>query len=188
MAWVSNNRFYFGRNMDIERSFGEGVVIVPRRYTLTFKKEPAQQVKYAMIGIGSVAKEYPLYAEAVNERGLGVAATYFPGLAQYAAEEKDGHFNVASHELIPWILARYATVDEAYDDLTRLNLMGLPFMDGLPVTEQHWLVSDRHRSVVIEFTEGGLHLTNLRTYLGVTAGQPQATSWDNLPLTALGQG
>ncbi|OLV20098.1 Choloylglycine hydrolase [Deinococcus marmoris] len=192
--------------MDIERSFGEQVVITPRGYPLTFKREAAQTVKYAMIGMGSVAQDYPLYAEAVNERGLGVAGTYFPGFAKYATEEKEGHFNVAAYELIPWILSRYATVDEAYDDLTRLNLMALSLMDGLPVAELHWLVSDRKRSVVIEFTEAGLqltedpiglltnnpsaawHLMNLRTYLGVTAEQPEETSWDGLPLTALGQG
>ena len=33
-----NGDFYFGRNLDLEYSFGERVVITPRKYPLTFKR------------------------------------------------------------------------------------------------------------------------------------------------------
>ena len=41
-----------------------------------------------MIGMASVAEEYPLYAEAVNEKGLGMAGLNFPGNAFYPLEGK----------------------------------------------------------------------------------------------------
>ena len=33
-----NGDFYFGRNLDLEYSFGEQVVITPRNYPFTFKR------------------------------------------------------------------------------------------------------------------------------------------------------
>ena len=38
---------------------------------------------YALIGMADVRDGYPLYAEAVNEKGLGMAGLYFPGNAFY---------------------------------------------------------------------------------------------------------
>ena len=74
-----NGDFYFGRNMDLEYRFGEKVVITPRNYVLPLKVHPAQKLSYAMIGMAAVREEYPLYAEAVNENGLGMAGLNFPG-------------------------------------------------------------------------------------------------------------
>ena len=39
---------------------------------------------YAMIGMAHVADGYPLYYDAVNEAGLGMAGLNFVGNAQYA--------------------------------------------------------------------------------------------------------
>ena len=64
---------------------------------------------YAMIGMAHVADGYPLYYDAVNEAGLGMAGLNFVGNAQYA-EVREGTENIAQFELIPWILGRCATV------------------------------------------------------------------------------
>ncbi|MFC6593011.1 choloylglycine hydrolase [Deinococcus lacus] len=198
--------FFFGRNMDIERSFGERVVITPRRFPLTFKAEAPRHEGYATIGVGSVVDDYPLYAEAANEKGLCAAGLNFPGYAHYANGPREGACNVAAYELISWILSRYASVDEAYPDLQRLNILDMPFKAGLPVPPLHWLVADRKRAVVIESTAEGLRvydnpvgvltnnptfdwqLTNLRQFMGLTPQQPADTNWGDLSLTPLGQG
>ena len=66
-----NRDFYFGRNLDLEYSFGEQLVITPRRYPFFWSREGKTQEHYAMIGMGAAEPSYPLYAEAVNEKGLG---------------------------------------------------------------------------------------------------------------------
>ena len=78
-----NRDFYFGRNLDLEYSFGEQLVITPRRYPFFWSREGKTQEHYAMIGMGAAEPSYPLYAEAVNEKGLGMAGLNFPGNACY---------------------------------------------------------------------------------------------------------
>ena len=63
-----NNDFYFGRNLDLEYQFGEQVVITPRNYVIKFKENPEYTTHYGMIGMATVAGNYPLYAEAANEK------------------------------------------------------------------------------------------------------------------------
>ena len=67
-----NETSYLGRNMDIGCSFGERVVIVPGNFELQYKKEIKENQHYAMIGMASVFAGAPLFAEAINEKGLGV--------------------------------------------------------------------------------------------------------------------
>ena len=76
-----NGEFYFGRNLDLEYSFGERVVVTPRNFPLAFKRSEPLSSHYAMIGMASVMDNYPMYAEAVNEKGLGMAGLNFPGNA-----------------------------------------------------------------------------------------------------------
>ena len=82
-----NGDFYFGRNLDLEDSFGEKVVVTPRNYPFCWREmEAPLKTHFAMIGMAAVAKGYPLYAEAVNEKGLGMAGLNFPGNAYYNSE------------------------------------------------------------------------------------------------------
>ena len=61
---------YFGRNLDLEYSYNESVTVTPRNFVLNFKKVPALEKHYAMIGMAAVMNSYPLYYEATNEKGL----------------------------------------------------------------------------------------------------------------------
>ena len=74
-----NGDFYFGRNMDLEYSFGECVTVTPRRFPFRFRYEGALASHYAMIGMAAGETSFPLYAEAVNEKGLCMAGLNFPG-------------------------------------------------------------------------------------------------------------
>ena len=75
--------FYFGRTLDYECSYGEEVVITPRHYQFSYSHMGECTTHYAMIGMAHVAEEYPLYYEAVNEKGLGMAGLNFVGNACY---------------------------------------------------------------------------------------------------------
>ena len=130
--------FYFGRTLDYECSYGECVTVTPRRYPFSFRHMGRLDAHYAMIGMAHVADGYPLYYDAVNEAGLGMAGLNFVGNAQYA-EVQEGKENVAQFELIPWILGRCATVREARARLDALNLVGTPFSERYPAAQLHWL-------------------------------------------------
>lgn len=63
--------FYFGRNLDYEFSYGDEVTITPRNYPFHFRSlEKELTAHYAMIGMAYIAGDYPLYYDAVNEKGL----------------------------------------------------------------------------------------------------------------------
>lgn len=68
---------YFGRNLDLEYRFNEKVVITPRNYKFNLKNGTSITSKYSMIGMATVVSNYPLYAEATNEKGLSMAGLYF---------------------------------------------------------------------------------------------------------------
>ena len=85
---------YFGRNLDLEYSYHETVTITPRNYHFTFRNIEDMKPKddsmehYAIIGMAYVVDSYPLYYDAVNEKGLGVAALNFPDNATYHMVQK----------------------------------------------------------------------------------------------------
>lgn len=48
------NSHYFGRNLDLELSYGEKAVIVPRNFVFNLRKLPALSEHYAMIRVAAV--------------------------------------------------------------------------------------------------------------------------------------
>lgn len=92
---------YFGRNLDLDFSYNETVTICPRNYPFSFRHQGENNSHFAMIGMATVVADYPLYYEAVNEKGLGMAGLNFPENADYK-EVAEGKDNLASFELIPW--------------------------------------------------------------------------------------
>ena len=56
ISLISNNT-YFGRNMDLDYSFGERVIIIPRNKGLNFKKYQLISTHHAIIGIGTVIND-----------------------------------------------------------------------------------------------------------------------------------
>lgn len=77
--------FYFGRNLDYEVSYGESVAVTPRKYKFVFTEEGECAEHYAMIGMAHVSGGYPLYYDAVNEKGLCMAGLNFAKSAVYHA-------------------------------------------------------------------------------------------------------
>ena len=150
--------FYFGRTLDYEFSYGDQVVILPRSYPLHYLEQETQSRHYAMIGMACVMEDTPLFYDAVNEKGLGMAGLNFVGNACYAASPAKGKDNIAVFEFIPWVLGQCATVKEAGALLAKANLVGLPFNEQMPAAQLHWLIADREGAITVESVREGLRI------------------------------
>ncbi|MDE7463854.1 MAG: choloylglycine hydrolase [Clostridiales bacterium] len=196
---------YFGRNLDLEYRFGEKVVITPRGYEFALKNGDPFRTVYAMMGIAAVVDNYPLYAEAANEKGLAIAALNFPNNAKYCYP-KSGALNLAQYELFPYFLGKYATVEEVRPIFKKLNITCIPFAEGIPPSPLHWIISDGIDSIVVEQTESGLkvydnpigvltnnppfdyHLANINNYMNLSTHSGENSFCDKLQLKAYGGG
>ena len=156
-ATYKTKDFYFGRTLDYEFSYGDRIVITPRNYVFNLRCGGQIKNHYAMIGMACVMQEYPLYYDAVNEKGLGIAGLNFVGNARYKkpAEGKD---NIAQFELIPWLLGKCASVEEARQALEHLNLIDTPFLENLPAAQLHWIIADKTACITVESVEEGLKI------------------------------
>lgn len=158
-----------------------------------------------MIGMAYIVDGSPLYYEATNEAGLSMAGLNFPGNADYKpfAEGKD---NIATFEFIPWILSRCATIAQAREKLSQLNLLPLAFNQELPAAQLHWIISGREGSLTVESVKEGLkvydnpvgiltnnppfdyHLTNLSNYMSLSVNPPENSFGEKLPLAPYSRG
>ena len=197
--------FYFGRTLDYESSYGEEIVITPRQYPFAFRNGAKRNEHYALIGMAHVAGGYPLYYEAVNEKGLGMAGLNFVGNACYG-KEKEGKDNIASFELIPWILGQCSTVKEVRELLEKINVTNLAFHESFPVSPLHWLIADEKETITVEAVEEGLFvydnpvgvLTNnppfpqqmfqLNNYMHLSPKQPKNLFSERLKLQTYSRG
>ena len=196
---------YFGRTLDYEVSYGEEVVVTPRNFPFHFRHMGGLSSHYAIIGMATVAGEYPLYYDATNEKGLSMAGLNFPGNADYKplAEGKD---NVATFELIPWLLGQCATVEEAKAYLARMNLANTPFSPQFPVSPLHWIIADRDCAITVESVREGIRIydnpvgiltnnppfdyqmTNLTNFMSLSTEPPENHFSDQLDLTPYSRG
>lgn len=156
-ATYKTKDFYFGRTLDYEISYGDQVVITPRNYVFDLRQGGQIKNHYAMIGMACVMQDYPLYYDAVNEKGLGIAGLNFVGNAHYN-KPADGKDNITQFELIPWILGKCATVKEARELLKKINLIDTPFMENLPVAQLHWIIADKDECITVESMKDGLKI------------------------------
>ena len=155
---MTMDSFFFGRNMDLEDSFGEGVVITPRNFPFRFRRTEPSFSHYAMIGMASVMDGYPLYADAVNEKGLCAAGLNFPHNAYYPKWGNGVKTEISPFEVIPFVLGRCATVSEARELLVQAALVDEPFSEALPLTPLHWHIADKNGALVVEPMADGLKL------------------------------
>ncbi len=202
-----SNASYFGRNLDLDRGYGERVVITPRDYEFKMRCEKPIISHYAMIGMAAVVDDFPLYYEATNEKGLSMAGLNFPQNAVYH-KLAEGKNNVAPFELLPWILAQCSCIDEAKQLLDKINLINIHFSEQLPLSPLHWMLSDSERSIVAEPLKEELkiynnpfevltnnppfefHQTNVSHYMGLSPGPACSQFNASIPMNhySLGMG
>ena len=185
----NTNNHYFGRNLDLEYSYKETVTITPRNYEFKFRNVENVKNHYALIGMAYVANNYPLYYDAINEKGLGMAGLNFPGNSDYK-EIVDGKNNIAPFEFIPYILSQCSNIDEVKKILENINIAKINFSDELPVSPLHWMISDKEKSIIVESVKDGLkiydnpvgvltnnptfdiQMFNLNNYMNLSTEQP----------------
>ena len=148
---------YFGRTLDHTCSYGEAVVAVPRNMPIPLRHVPGLQRHHAIIGMAHMEAGFPLYYDAVNEKGLGMAGLNFVGYAAYG-DRVSGKDNLAHFELIPWILGQCSSVREARVLLDRLNLTREAFSETLEPAQLHWIIADRQEAVTVESLPQGLRV------------------------------
>ena len=204
-ATYKTKDFYFGRTLDYEFSYGDEITVTPRNYVFNFRYAGVCNSHYAIIGMAHIAENYPLYYDAINEKGLGMAGLNFVGNAVYS-EENSSKKNVAQYEFISYILSRCSDVSEAKQMLSDINLTGAPFNEKLPAAQLHWIIADENSAITVEAVADGLHiydnplgvLTNnppfetqmflLNNYMSLSEKQPQNTFADGLALNAYSRG
>lgn len=147
----------FGRTLDLSYTYGEEVVVTPRGYEFALAHKEKFKTNIGIMGVAHVVGDVPLYYDAVSERGLCMAALNFPNLAVYHPLVAD-KYNVASFELMVWLLGQCRDIDTAIDYLRKTNITNHPFSPDLPPTPLHWMLSDSQTSVVVESTKTGLDI------------------------------
>ncbi len=163
------DNFYFGRTLDNEFSFGEKVTVTPRNFPFCFSNGKKITSHYSIIGMAYVCDNYPLYFDAMNEKGLCMAGLNFVGNA-FFGKEKDGCDNIAVYEFIPWILSQCENVNEAKRLLETINLTDTPFNNDLPTAQLHWILADKNDAITVECMKDGLHIHN--NPVGVLSNNP----------------
>lgn len=196
---------YFGRTLDYEFSYGDEIVIMPRNYIFNFREKESISSNYAIIGMACIKENYPLYYDAINEKGLGMAGLNFVGNSYYK-DKIEGKDNIAQFEFIPWILCKCATVKEAKDLMSNINLTNENFSAELPIAQLHWIIADSKESITVEAVKEGLkiyenpvgalannptfdmQIFNLNNYMSLSSKEPKNNFSDSLDLKSYSRG
>ena len=194
-----------GRTLDYEFSYGEEITVMPRNFPLSFRHGGGTDRHYAIIGMAHVADGYPMFYDAVNEKGLGMAGLNFAASARYS-EPEDGKQNVAQFEFIPWVLSQFASLGQARSAIEKINLVGTTYDSRYPAAKMHWIIADKSGAITVEPTEGGLkiydnapgvltneppfdmQLFNLNNYMRLSPKQPENSFSDALNLGTYSRG
>lgn len=188
---------FFGRNLDLNTSFGEGFVAVP---TGAVPLPMGARARFGILGIGIVRDRYPLLFDGINEAGLAAAGLNFPESAVYRSGGE-----VASFEVLPLVLSVCATVEEALELLSGVEVSDRAFSPSLSPSPLHFIITDGRRTAVAEPVEAGLmlfddpwgvltneppfpwHMYNLRHHMGIGSRQAECRITRH-PMTPFSQG
>lgn len=205
MCTAISNGGYVGRNLDVDISYNAELIITPRNKPITFKEASTASSHYAMVGIGILNSGYPLYFDAMNEKGLYAAALNYVGNAKYHESESD-KTNLAPYELIPYLLSHCQSVRDARRELGRIQMIDTPFSPSLPIAELHFFIADRNKAITVEPDADGLkiydnpvgvltnnppfpiQLLNLNNYMGLSSQPVQNKFAPSLDLKGYSHG
>ena len=205
IGYKNNGKYLFGRTLDVCASYGEKIVVMPRNFPFTFKVGKALESHHAVMGTAIVAKGLPLYYDAMNDKGLCMAGLNFPGNAVYHPVASD-KVNLAPFEIIPYILGKCASLDEARSELKNISIADVSFSKEMPHTPLHWIIGDKSGEIVVESVKDGLkvydnpagvltnnppfesQLFNLKNYARLSTRNPENAFSAELDLSAYSRG
>ena len=164
---------YFGRNLDLEYSYNEQVVITPKNYRFNFTDNRILDKGYAIIGVATVCENYPLYYDACNEYGLAGAGLNFPYNDLYSNDENSVMLKIAPYEILPAVLRTCKSVAEVKELLTNTIFINKSFNDNFKATNMHYMFADSCSSITVESKNGVVNvydntvnvLTNTPTFI-----------------------
>lgn len=203
----SENNMYFGRNLDWTEGYGQRVVITPNgyKYNSAFLGEMTPR-NGAIIGMAIIEENVPLYFDCANEAGLAIAGLNFPGYASYEKDAVEDKTNVAAYEFPLWVCLNFSSVDEVEEALKNTAIVAKPINEKFPVSELHYIIGDKNRSIVVEYTENGMeifkndvdiltnqpgyawHQENLRNYMNLEPKKPHEVKWGKAKMVPFGSG
>ncbi|MFW7432622.1 choloylglycine hydrolase family protein [Vagococcus carniphilus] len=177
------NNFFLARTMDFSFPLGGSPIFIPKDYTFYADNDSKNfDVQYSFVGSGRHIEDY-LFADGVNEEGLGVASLYFSDDANYTALDDEAEHFLAPHDVVAWLLSSFKTVVEVKKGIASQTIKAEECSVIGNVLPLHWIVSDQKgETIVIEPTKAGLiiydnpvkvmtnspdfswHLTNLNQY------------------------
>ncbi|MGL5480192.1 MAG: choloylglycine hydrolase [Clostridium sp.] len=198
----------FGRNMDIEFTFGQAVGIIPRNFEyINMSTGVKEKTKNAIIGMLTIMDGHPMLADGFNEKGLAIAGLNFPGYNYNEPELIRGKVNIPAYDFMLWVLSNFDDLNSVKEKVNSVNLMDTQINEKAPAPTLHWMITDKTGdSIVVEHTKHGLkvfdnkvgvltnsptfdwHETNLRQYMGMYADQAGETTWGAQQLNPLGVG
>lgn len=166
---VNFQHFYFGRTLDLDTTFEQRVIVVPRKFKLDFRCENSLTFHHAIIGMAAVNNNFPLIFDAMNDKGLCVAGLRFQNNAFYG-KVLENRTNLAPFELPLWILSLAGSLLEARNLLAQINIANIPFSEELPNSQLHWIFADKTGAITVEPTKNGLLVFDNK--FGVLANNP----------------
>lgn len=182
-------------------------VIIPRGQRLVSDTPEGEgnglafTARYGVVGLSVVRKEY--IAEGVNEAGLSAGLFFFPVYGAYQAYDASQRAaTLADMQVVQWMLSQFASVEEVMAHIGEARIAGL-----VPEAVVHWRIGDASgRQVVMEIVDGqphfyenkvGVltnapgfkwHLTNLKNYVNLYAGDAPERQLAGITLRPLGGG
>lgn len=203
----ADGKWYLSRTMDFDFDLGGRPVVIPRGYHFD---GGVPGVEYAgtlgFVGAGRNVGQY-FTVDGVNESGFGAATLYFTE-SQYSDAPVAGKMNLASYEVVSYLLGRFHTVGELRDSLDQLNIVAVPnaFMGNI-VVPLHWIVADATGDcAVLEMEADGLqmyanpvgvmtnspdfswHVKNLKNYAQLHPTLAAGTKYGNVNAHGFGAG
>ncbi|EMY5508690.1 choloylglycine hydrolase family protein [Bacillus sp. FSL L8-0642] len=204
---TKNGQHLFARTMDFTLDLNQEVIVIPRHYQWNNITGEIINTEHATVGMGINHQGRIIMADGVNEAGMTCATLYFPGFATYSQSIDDNKTNLAPFDFVTWSLTQFNSVKELKKSVDSLTFLDIPLPDLGLTPPLHWILADKWGDcIVLEPTNEGLkmydnplgvmtnspefnwHLQNLRQYIGLKSQPFAPTEWNNLPLSAFGQG
>ncbi|WP_029379232.1 choloylglycine hydrolase family protein [Staphylococcus xylosus] len=199
-----SNQVILGRTMDFVYQLKGNPAVQPRHFYWESRITYKGKTKYGFVGSGSDMEGF-LFADGVNEHGLGASIQYFRGYATYATDVREGYMNIAQSEVITWVLGYNQNIEDLIKNAKSVNVVSHTLNDIAEVPPLHYhITDDSGRTIELTFEDGSMiinenpvgvltnnpdlnwHYENLRNYINITPQRPQASQLMNTISPTLG--
>ncbi|MGP4117126.1 choloylglycine hydrolase family protein [Levilactobacillus zymae] len=166
----SRGDHFLARTMDFAFELNGRPMFMPRNRTV--KGDAGDfTTTYGFVGAGR-SLGHELFVDGVNEKGLGVAALYFPGNTAYVDQAASDKLGLAPHDFTAWALGNAGSVAELSELVKTIQLVNVSVALLQVVTPLHFIVSDSTgATAVLEATNHDLHLID--NPVGVMTNSPE---------------